>query len=37
MDDLTKKKKHYLTPHLTDRIFNIHPEFTWDIHDFVQL
>lgn len=37
MTDLVEKKKYYLTPHLVDRIFNIHPEFTWDIHEFVNL
>lgn len=36
MTDLIEKKKFYLTPHLVDRIFNIHPEFTWDIHEFVR-
>ena len=36
MTELIEKKKFYLTPHLVDRIFNIHPEFTWDIHEFVQ-
>ena len=35
MTKVLEKKKFYLTPHLVDRIYNIHPEFTWDIHEFV--
>lgn len=35
MSDFIEKKKEYLTPFLVDKIFNINPEFTWDIKDFV--
>lgn len=35
MTQLLSKSRQLLTPHLTDRLFNINPEFTWDIHEFV--
>lgn len=35
MTQLLSKSRQLLTPHLTDRLFNINPEFTWDIHEFL--
>ncbi len=35
MNDFIEKKKEYMTPFMTDKIFTINPEYTWDIKEFV--